>query len=356
MKAWLLCSCLLAQVPEMTAEGFLVARPGHAFRFPADHGSHPGFRSEWWYYTGLLEDPGGRGYGFQLTFFRQASPPAAWKGNRHWQSDQLYLAHAALTDVAGRRFAYDERLNRGGLLAGAAEGDLGLFNGAWSAREDGGQQHLRFSVEGRSLALDLRPLSPPVVFGEGGVSRKGDDPTAASHYVTFPRMEAHGELGEGSRTTPLKGQVWMDHEWSSNQLSAGQVGWDWAGLRLRDGRSLMAYRIRRADGSADPWSTLTEVDAQGQVARSTRAWTMTARGQWRSPRSGTTYPASMAIRAWGETWVLEPLLADQELRTRRSNGISYWEGACRVRDGAGAEVGEGYLELTGYAGSLKGRF
>lgn len=352
MKAVLLIPVLLAQVPEFTPDGFRVARPGHAFRFPADHGSHPGFRSEWWYYTGLLRDGAGRTYGFQLTFFRQASPRASWTGSAAWRSDQIHLAHAALTEVEAGRFRVDERLNRGGLLADAAEGRLKVFNGAWSAEAEDDRHRLRFTVEGRSLDLLLRPQTPPVIFGEQGVSRKGEDPTAASHYVTFPRMAAEGRLdGE-----TVRGEVWMDHEWSSNQLSAGQVGWDWAGLRLKDGRSLMAYRLRRADGSADPWSTLTEVGADGRILRSTRTWSFTPEGTWTSPATKVRYPIPLALEAWGERWRLEPLLADQELRTRRSNGITYWEGACRVKDRAGTEVGEGYLELTGYAGSLKGRF
>jgi predicted secreted hydrolase len=356
MRAWLLLPCLLVQAPDLTPDGFRVARPGHAFRFPEDHGSHPGFRSEWWYYTGLLKDEAGKTYGFQLTFFRQASPKSAWTGSAAWHSDQIHLAHVAVTDVASGHFVFEERLNRGGLLADAQEKALHVFNGAWSATDERGLHHLRFQVEGRALALELRPLTPPVIFGEQGVSRKGEDPTAASHYVTFPRMAAAGTLREGAASTPLRGEVWMDHEWSSNQLGEGQVGWDWAGLRLRDGRSLMAYRLRRADGSSDPWSTLTEVDAKGHITRSTRTWKFSPRGTWTNPVTGTAYPAAMDLEAWGERWRLEPLLADQELRTHRSNGISYWEGACRVLAASGEEAGEGYLELTGYAGSLKGRF
>jgi predicted secreted hydrolase len=352
MKAWLLLPLLMAQVPEFTPDGFRVARPGHIFHFPADHGSHPGFRSEWWYYTGLLHDGSGRAYGFQLTFFRQASPRAPWAGSAAWRSDQIHLAHAALTEVAEGRFRFEERLNRGGLLAGSDEGRLSVFNGAWSAEAEHGAHRLRFSVEGRTLDLVLQPRTPPVIFGEQGVSRKGKDPTAASHYVTFPRMAAEGRLD----TQTVSGEVWMDHEWSSNQLSAGQVGWDWAGLRLKDGRSLMAYRLRRADGSTDPWSTLTEVGPDGRILRSTRAWTFTPGGTWTSPATTVTYPIPMVLEAWGERWHLEPLRTDQELRTRRSNGITYWEGACRVKDRSGLEVGEGYLELTGYGGSLKGRF
>ncbi len=356
MKGLLLLPLLLVQVPERTNDGFRTARPGHVFRFPADHGSHPEFRSEWWYYTGLLRTVEGRSYGFQLTFFRQASPISSWRGNAHWQSGQIYLAHAALSDVTGGQFSFEERLNRGGVWANAATGALQLMNGPWSARGDGPHQQLHFEVKGQRIELDLTALTAPVIFGEDGVSRKGEDPSAASHYVTFPRMAAKGSLNQKGRSISVSGDVWMDHEWSSNQLSEGQVGWDWAGLRLKDGRSLMAYRLRRSDGSADPWSTLTEVDAKGRVARRTRAWTMNPTGQWTSPHSGARYPLPMKIEAWNEQWILEPLLLDQELRTLRSNGITYWEGACRVRDATGKEVGEGYLELTGYAGSLKGRF
>jgi predicted secreted hydrolase len=356
MKGLLLLPVLLLQTPERTADGFRNARPGYVFRFPADHGSHPEFRSEWWYYTGLLHASDGRQYGFQLTFFRQASPLSSWRGNAHWQSDQIYLAHAALSDVWGGRFSFEEHLNRGGIWASAASGALALVNGPWAVKGDGAHQRLQFEVKGNRLELDLTALTAPVIFGEEGVSRKGEDPSAASHYVTFPRMSASGTLRKDGAPTSVSGEVWMDHEWSSNQLSQGQVGWDWAGLRLKDGRSLMAYRLRRSDGSADPWSTLTEVDAQGRISRRTRSWSAKAMDQWTSPHSGAAYPLPLQIEAWGERWSLEPLLLDQELRTQRSNGITYWEGACRVRDSSGKEVGEGYVELTGYAGSLKGRF
>ncbi len=353
MKGFLLAGLALMQVPEHTPDGFRVARPGHRFQFPRDHGDHPEFRTEWWYWTGHLQDDRGHAYGFQLTFFRQASPPAAWKGSAAWRTDRLHLAHAALTDLAGDRFLVASRLDRGGLMAGAAEATAQVFQGSWSGTLD----HLQFQVRGHRVDLALEALTPPVVFGEDGVSRKGADPTAASHYVTFPRLRVRGSLRPPSgEARPLTGLAWMDHEWSSNQLDAEQVGWDWAGIQLDDGRSLMAYRLRRRDGSQDPWSSATLVDPQGRILGRTRAFGMVPGGAWTSPRSGARYPLPLRLEAFGEAWTLEPLREDQELGGGQAGGITYWEGACRVRDAAGRDRGRAYLELTGYAHSLQGRF
>ena len=352
---------LLALVPTTTPDGFAVARPGYRFAFPRDHGSHPDFRTEWWYFTGhLWTSDGKRRFGYQLTFFRQASPKPAggWTGSSAWRTDQIHLAHAALTDEAGRRFRVAERLNREGIPAGSAPNRLSVFNESWSAAmQPYGTIALRMKAEDAALDLTLKPMTPPVVFGEDGVSRKGADPTASSHYITFPRLASTGTLQLG-KAAPLQvsGPGWMDHEFSSNQLSEGQVGWDWAALQLRDGRSLMAYRMRSKDGGQDPFSSITEVDPKGRITRSSRDFTLRGKGQWTSPASKTAYPQPLEIDAWGERWTLVPILADQELRTARSTGITYWEGACRVLDGSGKEVGDAYLELTGYAHSLKGRF
>ena len=349
----LLAALLLAQSAAVTPDGFRIPQPGHRFTFPEDHGSHPDFRTEWWYWTGHLRDGRGHRFGFQLTFFRQASPKAAWQGNASWRSDQIHLAHAALTDIDGKRFRVAERLDRAGLMAGAAVGGLEVFHGPWRATD----RRLAFQVEGATVDLEVAPATPPVIFGEDGVSRKGADPTAVSHYVTFPRLRASGRVSlPGEPPRAVQGDAWMDHEWSSNQLDADQVGWDWAGIQLEDGRSLMAYRLRRRDGSQDPWSSATLLDAQGHILQRTRAFAMRPQGQWRSAASGAAYPLPLRLEAFGEAWSLVPELADQELRTARSNGITYWEGACRVLDPSGRSVGRAYVELTGYAGSLKGRF
>lgn len=349
----LLLPLLLAAAPAP----FRTAQPGYVFQFPRDHGAHPGFSTEWWYFTGHLWSADGRQrYGYQLTFFRKGLPARAWTGSPAWRTDQIHLAHAALTDVTEGSFRTEERLNREGIPAGAAAGALELRNAGWTARMGGGGRiHLDFSVGDASLELDLDPATPPVVFGEAGVTRKGADPAAASHYLSFPRLASTGLLRRSGRETPLRGTSWMDHEFSSSQLSPGQVGWDWAGLQLRDGRSLMVYRLRGADGGQDPFSTLTEVAADGHILRATRDFQLTG-GAWRSPASGAVYPLPLRLRAWGEAWTLEPLVPDQELRTRLGASITYWEGACRVRDGSGREAGEAYVELTGYAHSMQGRF
>ena len=345
-------------VPLLAQAGFRPALPGRVFQFPRDHGAHPEFATEWWYFTGhLWSADGHERFGYQLTFFREAlaADPGAWTGSAAWRSDQIHLAHAALTDVARDRFQSSERLNREGLPAAAGTAGLDLRNGGWTARmAPGGAIHLAFSVAGAALELDLTPATAPVLFGEAGVTRKGADPAAASHYLSFPRLASRGRLRRSGREEELTGLSWMDHEFSSSQLSPGQVGWDWAGIQLRDGRSLMVYRLRGPGGAQDPWSLLTELAADGRVLRSTREFALTG-GGWRSP-GGATYPLPLRLQAWGGAWTLEPLVADQELRTRLGPAITYWEGAFRVRDGNGAEVGDAYVELTGYAHSMQGRF
>ena len=361
MKAVLLVGCLALMGGTGASEqgGFVSAKPGFPFAFPRDHGNHPTFRTEWWYFTGHLWAQGGnQRFGYQLTFFRQASPRAAWQGSSAWRSDQLHLAHAAITDESGQRFLVDERLNRAGLLAGAAGDRLRVFQQDWQAeQEPSGRIRLRMTVRGANLELTLEPSTPPVIFGEDGVSRKGADPSSASHYITYPRLRSRGSLqfAEGP-SLAVQGNSWMDHEFSSNQLDPGQVGWDWAGIQLQDGRNLMAYRLRRKDGSQDPFSTLTEVDASGRTQRSTHSFQMRPAGLWRSSASGAIYPLPLELEAWGERFRLVPVLPDQELRTGRSTGITYWEGACKVMDESGRVVGDAYVELTGYAHSMKGRF
>ena len=343
----------LAAALSAQTQPFRTAEPGRVFRFPRDHGSHPDFRTEWWYFTGHLWNARGQRYGYQLTFFRSALA-GAWKGSPAWRSDQIHLAHAALTDVAGGRFTTEERLNREGIPAQASVTGLDLRNASWTAQARGSRIHLSFSVGAKALELDLDPDSPPVIYGEDGVTRKGADPGATSHYVTFPRLATTGTLA-GPERQALQGRSWMDHEFSSSQLSRGQVGWDWAGIQLRDGHTLMVYRLRDREGGQDPCSLLTECDAGGRVLRTTHAFRVSG-GAWRSPHSPAVYPLPLRLEAWGRTLTLEPVLADQELRTRLGAGITYWEGACRVLDAQGREAGDAYVELTGYAHTMQGRY
>lgn len=365
---WLLAALAVAQpVPLTTPGGFAVPQPGTQFHFPRDHGSHPAFALEWWYVTGHLFETNGTHHGFQATFFRRAAPREAAErsvGSTAFGRGQVFLAHMALLDGHTGRFLHQERLNRDGWDAFARTNDLDVANGNWSLVRSpaSGVFALRGSIRAEAgFDLTLAPRKPLVVFGTNGVSRKAAEPTAASHYLTFTRLAVDGELRAGERTVAVTGEAWMDHEFSSSQLGAGQVGWDWSCIQLRDGRELMTYRLRRADGSTDPSSTLAWIDHDGRVTHSGPTdfeWqTLT---QWRSPATGATYPARTVLTtrdpATGErvTFTLEPLATDQEL-TGALGGIPYWEGACRVLDAQGREIGRAFMELTGYAGTMQGR-
>jgi predicted secreted hydrolase len=274
----------------------------------------------------------------------------------------------ALVDVQTGRFLHEERLNRPGWDAAAATDTLDVRNGDWSLRladpadaRPAPELELRGGINAEAtFELTLRAAKPLVIFGDDGVSRKGADPTAASYYLTFSRLAASGELTlhteRGPERLRVTGEAWMDHEISSSQLSAGQVGWDWLSVHFTDGRELMLYRLRLRDGTADPVSSLTWIDAAGRTQRTPFTWEVLDR--WRSPATGAAYPSRIRLSttdpATGAavTLVVEPLVAAQEI-PGSLGGIPYWEGACRIRDAAGRELGSAYMELTGYAKDLK---
>lgn len=331
------------------------AAPSFQARFPHDHGSHPGYRTEWWYVTGHLWTAEGRRFGFELSFFRLETPtlsPTA--GSPAWRTDEIHLAHAALSDLEGKSFHREEKLNRAGVLAGSRVGDMNVFNENWKLhRHPEGDFHLEASIEGRLMVLDLTPKTPVVRFGKGGYVQKGKDERTGSLYFTFPNMATVGSISlTGTETVPVKGQAWMDHEISSMHLAKGIAGWDWAGVQLKDGRCLMMYKLRGEDGSTSPWSMLSEIDAKGTIRRTTSSFRLEGVNRWTSPKSGATYPLPLRMQAWGESMTFVPLLADQEVKTRHA---TYWEGACKVLGGDGQVIGEAYVELTGYAHSMQGR-
>lgn len=381
MKALLRTAALLMLLsadwkafPGETTVGAAVPLPGRVFSFPRDHGSHPEFDLEWWYLTGHLFEADGTRHGFQATFFRRTgarirspeTPATASFGD-----GQLFLAHMALLDGASGAFLHQERLNREGWDAASATNTLNVRNGPWTltfvpnaagTNFPGPEMELRGSIRAdAAFRLTLTPRKPLVVFGTNGVSRKAAEPTAASHYLTFPRLEVRGELMLGGHTRPVLGEAWMDHEISSSQLGAGQVGWDWAGIQLLDGREIMAYRMRRSDGATDPFSTLAWVDRKGGVRHlGPTEFHWQPEGEWRSPVSGAAYPARVRLTTLDPesgqkiTLVLAPIRPAQEL-IGAIDGIAYWEGACQVWDRQGKEVGSAFLEMTGYAASMAGR-
>ena len=366
------CFCCAEEISRPASDGFAVPQPGRHFVFPRDHGSHPEFAIEWWYVTGHLMAAGPARFGFQATFFRRALvPPGATNVSSSvaFGNDQIYLAHMALVNQTTGEFLFQEKLNRDGWDASASTNTMDVRNGNWSLRLAArqGSAPERFELQGTvgadvAFALNLIPQKPLVIFGTNGVSRKAADPRAASHYLTFPRLAANGTLTLDETNLIVTGEAWMDHEFSSSQLGAGQVGWDWLSLQLFDGREVMAYRMRRRDGSTDPFSTVAWIDALGrvrQVGPDQFMWAVL--GHWHSPKSGADYPSLVRLEALnpatGKTaiFIVEPVVADQEL-TGKVGGVGYWEGACRVLDENKTVIGRAYMELTGYAKSLQGRF
>jgi len=353
--------------------GFSQPAAGRRFAFPRDHGSHPEFALEWWYVTGHLYETNGLRHGFQATFFRRSTPrrtEAAAPATPTFGDDQLHLAHMAFLDGASGHFLHQERLNRDGWDAAASTNLLDVRNGNWSLRHGvgsagdpgAGAVELRGGVRAEvAWTLSLSPAKPLVVFGTNGVSRKAAEPWASSHYLTFTRLAVTGTLTRDGRPRRVQGEAWMDHEFSSSQLGTGQVGWDWAGIQLNDGREIMAYRMRRADAATDPFSTLAWVDREGAVRHlGPASFRWEAEGRWRSPETGAEYPARVRLTVedpvTGRPFTLQliPIQAAQEL-TGGLGGIAYWEGACRVLDAEGREIGSAFMEMTGYAASLSGR-
>ena len=353
---------LLAPGPAAGGPEFEIPRPGRVFQFPRDHGAHPRFKTEWWYYTGHLRSKDGEPFGYQLTFFRAGVKNPDPQARSAWALHTVYFAHLALSDATAKKFIFREKANRGALgLAGAAEGRLKVWIDSWQAAMEGDAHHLQARDEGLGLDLVLTPRKPPVLHGEGGCSRKAVQQDAASYYYSLTRLDTRGRLILGDRTLEVTGSSWMDHEFFTHTLAAAQAGWDWFALQLDDGWEVMLYLLRQQDGTIDPASSGTLIDPQGQARPLKLAdFQLTPTGTWKSPHSGAIYPAGwkLAIPGAGYSLTLTPTLADQEIRAGEAGGITYWEGQVRIQGHKNQQPvnGQGYAELTGYAGKLGGMF
>ena len=350
----------LATAALAPAQEYKQALPGYRFEFPRDYFNHEEYQTEWWYYTGNLRAKDGHRFGFELTFFRQGvsrdTPPNVWAVRDVW------MAHMALSDVNGQKFYHEERLNRSGPgIAGvdvpAASGTGTIWNGNWQAQIGRTEEILQGVGTGFGLALKLTPAKPPVVQGQDGVSVKAEGAGHASHYFSETRMKTAGTIELGAKTYEVDGASWMDHEFFTGGMAANETGWDWLSVQLEDGTELMLYRLRRADGSVEPASSGSFVDAAGKTQfLSSRDFSMAPAGdQWSSAETKATYPLRWHVtvqRLGLELDVTTPLRA-QEMTGQF--GPSYWEGAIDVtgRRGGSPVRGEGYLELTGYADAKK---
>jgi predicted secreted hydrolase len=335
-------------------EGYARAFEPRPFHFPEDHGPHPEFRTEWWYWTGNLRTAEGRAFGYQFTLFRSALAPDAPPRTSEWGTRQVYLGHFTVSDLEAGRFHAAERFSRNALgLAGASTQPFRVWLEDWQARalEDGVfPLRLTAATDSVTLDLELEQGKPPVLQGKEGLSQKGPEPGNASYYYSLTRMPSRGTVTVEGRTHAVTGTSWMDREWSTSALGPDQVGWDWFSLQLSDGGELMYYQLRKKDGTADPFSAGTLVPASGEPVRLTREDVrLEVLDTWTSPRSGGVYPARwrLSVPSRGLELTVTPRLADQELPV----SFRYWEGSVRLEGThAGQPVtGLGYVELTGYA-------
>lgn len=326
--------------------------PGQPLEFPRDFGSHPDYRTEWWYATGWLETAEGEPLGFQVTFFR-TRPDVPQESPSAFAARQLIIAHAAVSDPARGRLWHEQRIARASHgLAGAREGDTEVWLDGWRfAREDG---RYVARIAGDELAFDLvlEPTQPPMLNGDAGFSRKGREPGSASYYYSLPQLAVSGEVLRGGRRTAVSGRGWLDHEWSTALLDAEATGWDWVGLNLDDGGALMAFRLRNAAGGSH-WAAGTWRRPDGTLRTFTPDQVAFIPGRrWRSPRTGIEFPVEWRLVAGPFELALRPLLDDQESDSRYTTGAVYWEGAVEAVSGD-RPIGRGYLELTGYGEPLQ---
>lgn len=335
------------------------ALPGWQYEFPRDHRIHPEFKTEWWYFTGHLADESGRRFGYQLTFFRQGlRPPGAAAAASRFVVADLKFAHFALSDIAGQRFHFEQKIARGafGDAGFGPDEKLAWIDGWTLELKDDGSFALR--AKGANATLDLRLASrkPWVIHGEDGVSQKADGAGRASHYFSGTRLATDGTLVLGGKSLRVTGESWLDREWATNQLAPGQVGWNWFSIQLGDGSELMLYQMRLRDGGLDPRSSGTFIAADGTTQHLRRDdYHLAPLREWKSPQTGGSYPIAwqLTVPKLGVQLRIETPLAAQELVLQP---IAYWEGLIDISGTrAGAAVrGQGYMELTGYAGEIVG--
>ena len=333
-------------------KGFARALEPRQFEFPADHGPHPEFRNEWWYITGNLDDEDGRHFGFELTIFRFALAPAAPASDSKWRTNQVYIAHLAVTNAGDQRFYVAQRYSRGALgLAGAQAEPFRVWIDDWEIAREDDSSAWRVRANDADFGIDvaLTALKQPVLNGVDGLSQKSADPGNASYYYSMTRLGTEGTIRIGKREYEASGLSWLDREWSTSALAADQLGWDWFALQLSDGSDLMFYGLRLDDGSQDAASAGTYVSANGVASHlDNDDVEVTVLDTWDSPEGGT-YPSKWRLQAprFGLDVTVTPVIPNQELFTT----VRYWEGAVDVegKHAGEAVTGRGYVELTGYA-------
>ena len=323
-------------------------------RFPRDLGSHPDYAIEWWYITGRLLTRE-REFGFQLTFFR-SRVPATQNMTSAFAAKQLIFAHAAITDVTGKKLWHDQRIAREGFeIARASQSDTDIALRDWSLRRDGARYQAKAVAGDFSFELVLNETQALLLQGDRGLSRKGPQPEQSSCSYSLPQLQVSGTLALGKENLPVQGTAWLDHEWSQSLLDPLAVGWDWIGMNLLDGSALTAFQLRDKSGHAiwdggsfrsRAMGAKAQVFARGEVQ-------FAAVRQWTSPLTKANYPVEWTVQTPLGRYRVKAVVDDQELDSRVSTGAVYWEGLSELFDSSDRLVGRGYLEMTGYAAALR---
>ena len=320
--------------------------------FPRDFGSHPEFRTEWWYVTGHAKS-GAREFGFQVTFFR--SRVDATQGMKsQFAAKQLIFAHGAVTDVQGRKLLHDQRIAREGFdIARVSVTDTDVQIKDWSLKRTASGYLAQLNGNGFKISLTLKPTQPVMLQGTDGLSQKGPEDKNASYYYTEPQLQTEGQITIGGIAMPVRGTAWLDHEWSEELLHPDVVGWDWVGMNLFDGGALTAFQLRDANGRSF-WGGGSLRAPDGRFfAFTPNAAKFSPQRTWKSPSSQASYPVEWILRMPTEFYTVKAVVNNQELDSRASTGAIYWEGLSDLFDGGGRHIGRGYLEMTGYAKALR---
>ena len=347
---------LLGSMGLAAAGGSVFALPAKTLVFPRDRGSHPDFKTEWWYVTGHCTS-GGREFGFQLTFFRSRVESTQAMASK-FAAKQLMFAHAAVTDVQGKKLLHDQRIARDGFgVAASSQADMAVKLRDWSLHAEGKRYVAELPANDFGLKLQMTEVQAVLLQGNNGLSRKGPNDKQASYYYSQPHLATTGSLRVGGKTFEVTGTAWLDHEWSQELLAPGAVGWDWIGMNLVDGSALTAFRLRDKDGSAlwdgGSFRSTTSSGAESLYVFSRGEVIFKPTRFWKSPLTQTTYPVEWLVRTPADFYTVKAVIDNQELDSRQSTGAIYWEGLSELINSHGQKVGSGYLEMTGYAKPLQ---
>ena len=328
------------------------ALPARAMEFPRDFGAHPDFRTEWWYITGHATS-GAREFGFQLTFFRSRVDATQGMTSR-FAAKQLIFAHAAITDVQGKKLWHDQRIAREGFdIATASQKDMSIKLRDWSLQSRDGKHSAKLPASDFALNLQFTETQPVLLQGRQGLSRKGPEAKQASYYYSLPQLATSGSLQVKGQNFEVTGKAWLDHEWSEELMHPSAIGWDWIGMNLDDGSALTAFRLRDKDGNA-VWDGGSFRPAKGDLYIFSRGEVFfKPTRSWKSPLTQTTYPVEWIVRTPADVYTVRAVIDNQELDSRQSTGAIYWEGLSELWSSNGKRVGSGYLEMTGYAAPLR---